>query len=925
MHSPASTPSSASKRPRKSADSLTPLEQQFADIKAANPDTLLFVEVGYKFRFFGDDAKIAGRELGIVAFMDHSMMTASIPVHRLEVHVKKLVQLGHKVGVVRQVETAALKASGSNKSAPFERKLTNVYTKGTMVFDMEACGDDAVMEGDSDTGYLVAIHEYKTTETGDCRIAFLAVHLATASIVYDDFVDNFLRTELETRLSHVEPAEMLLPKQDQSLQTQKIVGIASARLGRAQEAVRVERRDGFERKPEAAKQALAEEQTDGKLPQWTLADALWRATDLPLALFPCLLVIKEYLDDFGLANLFALETSAAPFGQIGHMSLSANTLASLEVFRNQTDGSTQGSLFEVLNATKTKFGRRLLRQWLARPLIQLEKLQERLEAVREISSLVSEQNETVLRMRSVVHQLPDIEKGLSRIFFGRSSPKEVFRLLTALCRVASALPSPSIDTRIQSPLVRTLLATPITILAIVQQLLGEISADGAEQNDKIMFFSQTDKYPDILMHAQSKRDVEAELMDQLADIRRVLKMPSLEYTAVSGIDYLIEVTNAKAAKVPPAWVKMSTTKAVSRFHTPEVTRLIQRRNCALEEISASCNAAFRLFMHEISSHFESFRRVIQAVATLDCLFSLSVTASNPAYSMPQMVAETTLHASDSFNPILQRLCGGQYVPNDISLDSHQRCLVITGPNMGGKSSYVRQVALLALMAQTGSFVPARHARVGVFDSIHVRMGASDDIARNQSTFMKELQDTSTILARSTCRSLVILDELGRGTSTFDGTAIAYATLRYLVEETRCLTLFVTHYPALGSVKDEVEAGVVRNAHMGFMRTGRSTMATAATADDEIVFLHKLADGVSRNSYGLNVARLAHVPQAVLAAAAQKSRQMEMAMEQRMAQVRRNETLRLFAALARPDCDADAVTAALAELHSKSSWLLDSEP
>nr|KAJ3420690.1 Mismatch repair protein msh3 [Polyrhizophydium stewartii] len=901
----ASTP--PPKKPRK-GEKLTPLEQQFLEIKSAHPDVLLFVEVGYKYRFFGEDAKIASRELGIVAFMDHSMMTASIPVHRLEVHVKKLVNLGHKAGVVRQTETAALKAAGSNKSAPFVRQLANVYTRGTMLFDMEAHSDDAVEASGVESEFLVVLHEYKVTESGDCRIAILAVQLSTATVVYDDFADNFMRTELETRLSHVEPAELLLPVTPLSTPTQKVIGLAHSKLSRVSESVRIERRHGFDRKPELARQDIMDTVSGSGKPRWI--------QDLPLAVFPSLVVLHEYLTDFGLSDLLSMDVQPKPFGQIGYMNLNANTLASLEIFRNQGNGSTSGSLFEAMNTTKTR------------------QLQQRLDAVDELRALLADENAAILRARSILSQLPDLEKGLPRIYFQRASPLEVWRVISALKLVRSMFPN-GVDQRIRSPLLRGLMEPLWETLEPVAELVARVSRDGAQANNKLLFFESTEMYPEIGQWVDTEREVLARLSDHLDEVRAVLKMPKLEYTTVSGVEFLVELTNTRASKAPPSWIKISTTKAVSRFHTPQVVKLIQERNCAVEELNAACERAFKSFMAEVSSHFQVFRQAIRSIAVLDCLFCLSRIADNPQYTRPTFAEQPMIAAKNSLNPILHRLHDG-YVPNDVALDAATgpRCLLITGPNMGGKSCFVKQVALMCVMAQVGAYVPAQQATMGVFDSIHVRMGAADDLARNQSTFMKEMQDTSAILRRCTDRSLVILDELGRGTATFDGTAIAYATLRHLAEQVRCVTLFVTHYPSLGALADEVAGGAIRNVHMSFLRTGRSSSDAASEGadadasssaagdkdgdtlmaseldrahgpsadrhdgDEEIVFLHKLADGVSKHSYGLNVARLANVPAEVISVAARKSRELEAATERRTAVAAADSRRKLFVELVR---------------------------
>lgn len=290
-----------------------------------------------------------------------------------------------------------------------------------------------------------------------------------------------------------------------------------------------------------------------------------------------------------------------------------------------------------------------------------------------------------------------------------------------------------------------------------------------------------------------------------------------------------------------------------------------------EKLTIACDAAFKEFVADIAGKYEHLRDMVTKLAALDCLHSLATLAQTPGYTKPTFTTDTNtppfINVTNARNPITETLLPS-YVPNDIQLNSAtNRCLIITGPNMGGKSSFTRQVALLTIMAQIGSYVPADSAEMGLFDAVFTRMGASDDIGRGQSTFMKELSETSEILKDATQRSLVILDELGRGTSTHDGVAIAYATLQHFITNVKCVILFVTHYPSLGKLEEEFPENV-SNGHMGFMETG----------DSDIVFLYKLTPGLAHRSYGLNVARLAHLPEEVISIAGVKSAEFERAMK-----------------------------------------------
>lgn len=321
-----------------------------------------------------------------------------------------------------------------------------------------------------------------------------------------------------------------------------------------------------------------------------------------------------------------------------------------------------------------------------------------------------------------------------------------------------------------------------------------------------------------------------------------------------------------------AAVNFHRTKALSRFHTPEVKNLIKERDQQKELLAAACDDYFMKFLAEISESYQDLRDTVQSLALLDCLLSLATIAKRPNYVKPTFVAEPIINIVDGRHPMIEQLTLDAYVPNSIKLSSDNlRALLVTGPNMGGKSSYVRQTALICIMAQIGSYVPAESAELGLLDAVFTRMGAFDNLLAGESTFMVELSETAEILKTATPRSLVILDELGRGTSTSDGVAIAYAVLEHMVRSIRAMTLFVTHYPSLGAVAEQWK-GEVECVHMKFEEAGDGS--------DTITFLYQIAEGLAYRSYGLNVARLAGLPEACLSVASVKSRELEEKMRKR---------------------------------------------
>ncbi|KAF3916547.1 hypothetical protein ABW20_dc0102216 [Dactylellina cionopaga] len=759
-------PKKGSKAAAKRGSKLTPLEQQVVDIKLKHMDTVLVVEVG-------------------------------------------LITAGHKVGVVRQLETAALKAAGDNRNAPFIRKLTNLYTKGTYIDDIDGVDDhDAIGAGSggaASTGYLLCITEKLGGGTGadeKVKVGILAVQPSTGDIIFDEFDDGFMRSEIETRLLHNFYAEKLKSE-------------------------------------------------EGTLPQ----DLLDIVTQLPDLVTICLSAMITHLTAYGLEHVFDLTKYFKSFSARSHMLLNGNTLSSLEIYRNQTDFSEKGSLFWTLDHTSTRFGRRLLRKWVGRPLLDRGHLEERINAVEEMLTSTSERTQLLKSLLTGVRY--DLEKGLIRIYYGKATRPEVFNILKALQKIATtfnAVDSPE-KCGYESPLVNEAMASLPKILESVTEFMDKFDHKAASKDDKYSFFKEVDEYDFILDLKMAIKGVEYDLQDHLKEAAKAVKQKQLEYVTVAGVDYLIQISNVNLKNVPASWVKISGTKKVSRFHTPEVLKFLRERDQRKETLANECDRAFREFMGQIAAQYQQYRDAVQSLATLDCLVSLATVAQKPGYAKPVLTDGIGLKVKQGRHPMVEQLLLDAYVPNDIELgEDHKRSLLITGPNMGGKSSYVRQVALIAIMAQIGSYVPAESAELGLLDAVFTRMGAFDNMMTGESTFMVELSETSDILKQATPRSLVILDELGRGTSTHDGVAIAYSVLDYMITSIKAMTLFVTHYPILAQMEKAYPKEVV-NAHMRFEE--------AKDGSEDITFLYQIAEGIAHRSYGLNVAKLANVPQAVL--------------------------------------------------------------
>lgn len=876
---------------RKGASKLTPMEKQYLDIKRKHLDTILIVEVGYKFKFFGEDARVAAKELSIVCipgkyrFDEHPseahldrFASASVPVHRLHVHVKRLVGAGHKVGVVRQLETAALKAVGDNRNAPFTRKLTNLYTKGTYIDDVEGLETPigAPSGGAPATGYLVCITEQNSKGWGTdekVRVGLVAVQPATGDVIHDDFEDGFMRSEIETRLLHIAPCEILIVG-ELSKATDKLVRhLSGSKTNVFGDKVRVERVD---KSKTAAAQAYshvsnfyagkmkAENANQDENANKLLENVLKLAECETI----CLSAMITHLAEYGLEHVFDLTKYFQSFSARSHMLLNGTSLTSLEIYQNQTDHTAKGSLFWTLDRTRTRFGQRLLRKWVGRPLLMTSALDERAAAVEELKD--GQPSVKVDKLAHLLSQIKiDLEKSLIRIYYGKCTRPELLTVLQTMQRIATEFVSvkdPS-DAGFQSSIINNAIAVLPTIADDVVSYLEQMNPEAAKADDKYNFFREEMESEDVMEQKMGIASVEQELDAHRGGAAEKIKKKRVEYVTVAGIEYLIEVENTQLKNVPASWAKVSGTKKVSRFHTPEVVRLIRERDQHKEALAAACDVAYSRLLAEISSKYQSLRDSVQALATLDCLLSLATIANQPGYVKPEYTNETCISVEQGRHPMVEQLLLDAYVPNDTELASDgTQALLITGPNMGGKSSYVRQVALIAIMGQIGSYVPAESARLGMLDAVFTRMGAFDNMMAGESTFMVELSETSDILKQATPKSLIILDELGRGTSTHDGVAIAQAVLDYVVRDKKSLALFITHYQNLSSLAKGFENNELKNVHMKFTETG--------DAGQDITFLYEVGEGVAHRSYGLNVARLANVPESVLEVAAVKSKELE---------------------------------------------------
>ncbi|KAM9744377.1 DNA mismatch repair protein Msh3 isoform 1-T1 [Menidia menidia] len=880
-----SPPSDSSNPSRRSKSVYTPLEQQVIQLKQQHKDALLAIECGYKYRFFGEDAEVAAKELNIFCHLDHNFMTCSIPTHRLFVHVRRLVSHGHKVGVVKQTETSAIKASGANRNSLFTRQLSALYTKSTLVGedvnpvcrleDVEegGCGDVVADPPDS---YLLCISESWDKQRKQLTVGLVAVQPSTGDVLLDCFPEGPTRAELESRILKINPVEIVVPS-DLSEQTHRLLLSICNASAQADDRVRVERRDSAQFEFASAMNTVTEFYCSS---QEKDSRSLASVTSFESPVICCLGPLIQYLQDFTLERVLRSESSFRLLScESEGMALNAATLRNLEILKNQTDGHLKGSLLWVLDHTLTPFGRRLMRKWVSQPLTDLQSISERQDAVQEI---MDSGCLTLSSIRSLLSHLPDLERGICSIYHKKSSTQEFYLISSSLSRLGLELQAllPAIRSQISSVLLRSLLLDTPDLLAPAHSFLKVLNEKAAKLGNKTELFSDLSGFPVLQERTKEIQTVLCEIQEHRKDIRLMLKAPALDYTTVSGLEFLIEVKNSLSSIVPHDWVKVSSTKAVGRYHSPFLVERYKKLQQLREQLLLDCQREWTNFLDQFGEHYHTMKKAISHLATMDCLFSLAEVAKQGEYCRPEVCENRhQIMIRDGRHPAIDLLMGeqNQYVPNHTELQGDgKRIMIITGPNMGGKSSYIRQVALICIMAQMGSFVPASEACLGVLDGIYTRMGASDNIYKGRSTFMEELTEASEIISRATKRSLVILDELGRGTSTHDGIAIAYATLEYFIRDVKALTLFVTHYPPLCEL-EQTYPEHVSNYHMAFLLNEPDVCTD--TDDGEvrpefITFLYQLTEGAAGRSYGLNVARLASIPDSILHTAARKARELE---------------------------------------------------
>lgn len=803
---------------------LTPLRQQYLDIKREYPECILLFRLGDFYETFDEDAQTAARELDLVltsrpVSKDNRIPMAGVPHHAVENYIARLIEKGYHVAVCEQI-------TEPNGRGLVEREVTRVITPGT-ILEPELLADDK-------PNYLMALFP-----VGDAGGAWTAVGLAYSDITTGEFAVTQLDGEnaavqVLEELARLQPSEVLLPQAwiERGVTFPAGIHITPSQDWRFEHATAENvMRDHFNVKT-----------LDG-----------FGIGEMPYAICAAGAML-QYLRDTKKSSLVQL-TTVRPYSTAAFMVLDQFTRRNLELTETIRSRKAQGSLLGIMDRTVTAMGARLLRSWVNQPLLDVKRLNARLDAV---EALVGDE---VLRaeIRAHLKGVSDLERLSNRLMIGKAGPRDLLALRQSLEIV------PALVALIHHiPALRAIAERLDPCDGVVDQV-GRAIADEppATLNDTgIIRPGYSEELDEILNATRDAREWIANLEPHE---RKRTGIASLKIGFNKVFGYYIEVSNANADRVPSDYVRKQTLVNAERFITPELKEYETLVLNAEEQILAVERRLFGELCSALSRDGERLLSTARMIAHLDAFTSLADVAAREGYTRPTLTDDDLLVIKDGRHPVVEGMLesGVRYVPNDTHFDSMSRIHLITGPNMAGKSTYIRQVALITLMAQIGSFVPADEATIGMVDRIFARIGAQDEIHAGYSTFMVEMIETSRILSASTRRSLLILDEIGRGTSTYDGLAIARAVVEYLHNNPRlnCRTLFATHYHELTNLPDVLP------------RTRNYNVAVTERGED-IVFLHKVVPGGADRSYGVHVAQLAGMPRPVIDRARQILKELE---------------------------------------------------
>ncbi|MFN3133974.1 MAG: DNA mismatch repair protein MutS [Candidatus Kryptonium sp.] len=790
--------------------------RQYRKIKAQYPDAIVLFRMGDFYETFEEDAKITAKVLGIALTKRANGAAADVPLagfphHALDTYLPKLVKAGYKVAICEQLEDPKL-AKGIVK-----RDVIEIITPGVAVSDKLL---------DNRANNFVCALFFKGDKVG----------AAFADVSTGEFYATEVKIdELSNLLDTITPSEILYSKSHKD--------IIERVFGEVQVKPAFTKLEDWVFKYDYSFEILTGHFQTQSLKGFGIDE---------LGIISAGAVL-HYLQDTQRTRLVHIKRISR-YDVSDYMILDPATKRNLEIAVSYSGETTYGTLFSIIDKTQTPMGARLLKRWVLRPLKKLEPIQKRLEAVKELY----ENSKLRKELKEVLVEIGDIERLMSRIAIrahlpgttGRANPRDMINLKESLKKI------PKIKSLLAETKSETLqkiykLLNPLeNVVALIESAIvddppatvadGGVIRDGYNPElDELRYISRSSK--EFIANLQQKE-------------RERTGIPSLKIDYNSVFGYYIEITKAHLDKVPPDYIRKQTLVNAERFITPELKEYEEKIFTAEEKMIALESEIFNQLREKISEYTESIQKNAQLIAMLDCFVSLSEVAVENNYICPIVDESDVIEIKGGRHPVVEKILppGEKFVPNDVRLDnSENQILIITGPNMSGKSVFLRQVGLIVLLAQIGSFVPASYARIGIVDRIFTRVGASDNIAGGESTFLVEMHEMANILNNATPRSLILLDEVGRGTSTFDGISIAWAITEYLHENprVRAKTIFATHYHELNELAEI------------FPRI-KNFKADVREVGDKVIFLHKIVPGYADHSYGIEVAKMAGLPKEV---------------------------------------------------------------
>jgi DNA mismatch repair protein MutS len=795
-------------------EKLTPAMKQFSKFKQKYPDCILFFRMGDFYETFYEDAKTCSRVCGLTLTSrskgDNPIPLAGVPYHAVDGYLKKMLLAGYRVAVCEQVEDPKT-AKGVVK-----RDIVRIVTPGTLT-------DDILLDAKEDN-FL-------------CAVSLGAKHQAAVSWVDIStghfFVQDLPEGKLLDELLRLSPAECLLPDRRGDLfeaETKKLAQDVEQLTGAV-----VTERPSWYFDPYQAKKRLLKHFGTTTLEGFGISDN-------EDGLVTGAGAIIEYLNETQKTALGHIR-SLKKINRANFLQIDPATLRSLEILRTIRSETQKGSLLDSLDETLTGMGARKFRSWLCMPLCNIGAIELRQDAVEELK----DRDTQLADIRKLLSALADPERIAARIGTFRATPRDLVALAATLRRIPS-------------------------LREILQQFSADLLvqlAGRCDSMDELADLLEAAIEPQCPSHLRDGGVIKTGFSEELDRLRSISKdgqswlrnyqKQQIERTGINNLKlgfnkvfgYYIEVNHSAADKVPADYVRKQTIKNAERYITEELKDYETQALSAEEKALELEQQLFEEVSRQVVQYVSRLQTLADTLAQCDCLTALAYLAKRRGYIRPKIADDGRLLINEGRHPVIAEMLGPEFVPNDIELgEKAGDVLLVTGPNMSGKSTYIRQVALLVLMAQTGSFIPAKDATIGLVDRIFTRVGASDELVRGQSTFMVEMTETANIINNATEKSLVILDEVGRGTSTYDGLSLAWAITEHIATRIKCRTLFATHYHELTELAEL------------FMNIKNCNVAVREWME-EVVFLHKILPGGTDKSYGIHVAKLAGVPKSIL--------------------------------------------------------------